>query len=460
MGFLGNAVGGLLGIGGTPKLDFDMGALAGSGDDAIPKAGGNFLSKVGHSIGNAVDNRINSVGQGVQSVLDSGRDLVGANGRPRRGIGNVLSDFFSAEKMAERRPLSHALGQVGDAISALSGNPIMWHQQQYNANTGRMRQDEEYQRQQGARQAMGNYFQDQSPETLNRIAQYDPQTAFGIRNAEQARQDKLNAPIEVNGNLVQRNAQGGYDTVFQAPEEWRVATGADGTYAVNRRSGQAVRVGGVRQDKPLVIKGGDGQSYILGNGGRGRPVPIGNPKPVAATRGATGAGKMNSAQIKAANDARAALGSLDAMEAQIKRVQDAMEAAEKGGWTGAIYGFVPGALDSESGTFDKEVGLMTALARNLTRTPGEGSMSDYESRLAAMPLPSRRDTPEARRAALEAYKSLVSNKRKYLQGLLQANTSSAPAAQPTGLPKVGEIKGGYRFKGGNPANRASWEKVQ
>lgn len=378
--------------------------------------------------------------------------------RAKRGIGNVLADFFSAEQQANRRPLSHGLGQVGDFLQAISAGargeqPMMLHKQLYEGNNERMRQDE-------ARQAMGDYFQDQSPETLNRIAQYDPQTAFDIRNDEQARQDKLNAPIEVNGNLVQRNAQGGYDTVFRAPEEWRVATGADGTYAVNRQSGQAVRVGGVRQDKPLVVKGGDGQSYILGNGGRGRPVPIGNPKPVAATRGATGAGKMNSAQIKAANDARAALGSLDAMDAQIKRVQDAMDAAEKGGWTGALYGFVPGALDRESGTFDKEVGLMTALARNLTRTPGEGSMSDYESRLAAMPLPSRRDTPEARRAALEAYKSLVSNKRKYLQGILQANTSSAPAAQPTGLPKVGEIKGGYRFKGGNPANQTSWEKVQ
>lgn len=36
--------------------------------------------------------------------------------------------------------------------------------------------------------------------------------------------------------------------------------------------------------------------------------------------------------------------------------------------------------------------------------------------------------------------------------------AAAPAA-PTGIPAPGEIRNGYRFKGGNPADRNSWEKV-
>jgi hypothetical protein len=39
----------------------------------------------------------------------------------------------------------------------------------------------------------------------------------------------------------------------------------------------------------------------------------------------------------------------------------------------------------------------------------------------------------------------------------QTNTQVQPQAD---LPKVGEVQSGYRYKGGNPANQASWEKVQ
>lgn len=35
-----------------------------------------------------------------------------------------------------------------------------------------------------------------------------------------------------------------------------------------------------------------------------------------------------------------------------------------------------------------------------------------------------------------------------------------PAAQPVGPPKVGAVEGGYKFKGGNPADPNNWQKVQ
>jgi hypothetical protein len=41
-----------------------------------------------------------------------------------------------------------------------------------------------------------------------------------------------------------------------------------------------------------------------------------------------------------------------------------------------------------------------------------------------------------------------------------SGSGSAPTGQGAGAPAVGTISKGYRFKGGNPADRNSWEKVQ
>jgi hypothetical protein len=40
-----------------------------------------------------------------------------------------------------------------------------------------------------------------------------------------------------------------------------------------------------------------------------------------------------------------------------------------------------------------------------------------------------------------------------------ASTTSQPPAAAAGVPAVGEIRKGHRFKGGNPADRANWEKI-
>jgi len=88
-----------------------------------------------------------------------------------------------------------------------------------------------------------------------------------------------------------------------------------------------------------------------------------------------------------------------------------MAGLEKGGYAGYLMGRVPSALDAESDTFEKSVRLLASLIRQLTRTPGEGAMSDYESRLAELTLPSRTDTPEGRRESLAGIRELISNVR-------------------------------------------------
>lgn len=118
------------------------------------------------------------------------------------------------------------------------------------------------------------------------------------------------------------------------------------------------------------------------------------------------------------------------IENQLARVEKAMTAAEEKGWTGYVGGRVPGGLDAESDTFDKSVRLLATMVRKLTRTPGEGAMSDYESRLAEMTLPSRTDTKEGRREALAGIRELIASiKMGYGELASSAPSQPAPAAK-------------------------------
>jgi soluble lytic murein transglycosylase-like protein len=136
--------------------------------------------------------------------------------------------------------------------------------------------------------------------------------------------------------------------------------------------------------------------------------------------------------------AKAKLGTLRAIEGQIGRVEAAMGAVEKGGWTGAISGHVPGSWDKESNVFDKAVRQYAVLVRQLTRVPGEGSQSDYEAKLNELTLPSRTDTPEGRREALAGIKELVTQIRAGYEDLLggSASASGAPSSGGWGAATV------------------------
>lgn len=153
-----------------------------------------------------------------------------------------------------------------------------------------------------------------------------------------------------------------------------------------------------------------------------RDVIVNNPLP---SQTVTGGGLTR----QQAGVARQKLNSLGPIENQINRVEQAMEGAEKGGYTGYVAGNVPGGLDAKSDVFDKSVATLATLVRQLTRVPGEGAMSDYESRLAALTLPSRTDTPEGRRESLEGMRQLIREIRAgYSEMLGQVPAGTAPAA--------------------------------
>jgi hypothetical protein len=76
---------------------------------------------------------------------------------------------------------------------------------------------------------------------------------------------------------------------------------------------------------------------------------------------------------------------IDLIKKQLEKVKSAWEKAKKG-LTGPLGQYVP----SQSGeAFDAAIAALQPTLRQISRTPGEGSMSDYESKLANAQLPAR-----------------------------------------------------------------------
>jgi hypothetical protein len=99
---------------------------------------------------------------------------------------------------------------------------------------------------------------------------------------------------------------------------------------------------------------------------------------------------------------------LKAIEGQLNRAEAALNKTDvKGPWIGHFGGSFSGSANAA----DAALAGLSPLIRKLTRTPGEGSMSDYESRLAQAGLPSRGQSEEGRREAIQGLRDLIRTTR-------------------------------------------------
>lgn len=115
---------------------------------------------------------------------------------------------------------------------------------------------------------------------------------------------------------------------------------------------------------------------------------------------------------------------------------------------------------------DAAVGAIQNSMLALTRVPGVGSQSDLEARIAALQYPSLSNAPGVNARTLKQLKDFVQE----LQGISAEASGTLgdapPAAAPRGPglpaangPAPGTVRNGYRFRGGNPADRNAWEKI-
>jgi hypothetical protein len=145
---------------------------------------------------------------------------------------------------------------------------------------------------------------------------------------------------------------------------------------------------------------------------------------------ATATKPLSAGEKTAMRNAKFKVQTLGAIERQIAAAEKALEAADAARMTGILAGRVPGGLSGTADAADKAIANLAPLIRQLTRVPGEGAMSDYESRLAQAGLPSRADTTQGRRQAIADLRALVqATKAGYNDILSEYGGQSAPAQQ-------------------------------
>ncbi|OPH84254.1 hypothetical protein B2M20_02990 [Nitrobacter vulgaris] len=166
----------------------------------------------------------------------------------------------------------------------------------------------------------------------------------------------------------------------------------------------------------------------------------------------------------------------------LQMLDELIKVAPQGPLTGRLAEMFPG-VSSAGDAFNA---IVKRVAPTM-RAPGSGSTSDIEYDGMLRSLPALRNKPEANVAISEMMKakSAINIERadiisQYSQNQISRNDAEkrlselnrhsimTPAMRQmlTGLggkgdvPLVGDIVDGHRFKGGDPANQASWEKVQ
>jgi hypothetical protein len=133
---------------------------------------------------------------------------------------------------------------------------------------------------------------------------------------------------------------------------------------------------------------------------------------------------------------------IDLIKKQLEKVKVAWEKAKKG-LTGPLGQYVP----SQSGeAFDAAIAALQPTLRQISRTPGEGSMSDYESKLANAQLPARgkwfKSTTQAQIAQLD---DLVASIESGYRGMLgnggaSTTTGTTRSEQQIINPQTGEVR--------------------
>jgi hypothetical protein len=205
-----------------------------------------------------------------------------------------------------------------------------------------------------------------------------------------------------------------------------------------------------------VAYGGDSANKTGVAGPDGRIIPF--------PEGLDAAGRKTFANEIARINADAAGGKKTEVQAKSEKFANLMEVAEKNlkgiegeglSLTGKALSNVPGGLGNygQSANFQKYTQAKNKFITSLLRDESGAAIGTQEfARYERELFPQPGDGPEVVAQKTENRKAAIEAMKK----------SAGPGYKPPegAGPAVGAVQQGYRFKGGNPADRNSWERVQ
>lgn len=153
------------------------------------------------------------------------------------------------------------------------------------------------------------------------------------------------------------------------------------------------------------------------------------------------------------------------MDYVIDQFKPALDATPQGGFMG-VSGLIGKVTDSQAAKrFDNLREQLSTEIRTVYRIPGEGALSDREQAQYGIQLPAVTNDRKTNEQILQDLRARTGLRFSVGQGV-ESVPKSQQAAQPTQQPaaqsgpKVGAIRGGYVFLGGDPASPTSWKAIK